>query len=423
LAINRPGPATVPPRPPVGSSVNRYGLNALNFFTAAVQTGFGAYVAVWLTQQGWSQTAVGIALSIGTAAGLIGQLPGGALIDAVHRKRNTAAVALVVVAVSALLLAAPANRITIWGAQILHALASCVITPAIAAITLSLVGHAGFSEQLGANTRYASLGNGVAAAGLGAVAYLMSERGVFVTTALLALPTLAALYAIREADRLPPDDEHPALLHPKDRKEWPWHIFSEPALHVFAICTVLFHLSNAAMLPLALNMLTRRGEANGIIVSAAIVVPQVIMAALAPWAGSVAQRVGRRSVLLVGFLALPARALLFATGPGAVPLVVIQTLDAVSGIMFGLMPPLIAADLTRRNGYLNLAIGSLGLAAGLGATFSTILAGWMADRFGADAAFIGLAAAGAAAWAICFIAMPETRPGQIPHTHRPAMVL
>jgi MFS family permease len=403
---------------------SRYGLDGLNFFTAAAQTGFGAFVAVWLTQQGWSQTAIGLALSIGTAAALVGQVPGGMLVDAVHFKRKTTTFALLALAVSAALLALPPTLLTVWGAQVLHALASCVITPAIAAITLSLVGHGAFSEQLGENTRWASLGNGVAAAGLGAAAWWLStERVVFLLSALLVVPTLVALFTICKADCLAPEDEHPALLHPKDRTHAPWHIFTEPALHVFALCSVLFQLANAAMLPLALNELTRRGEGNGMIVSLAIVVPQAIMAVLAPWAGGVAQKLGRRPVMLIGFAALPVRALLFATGPGSLPLVAIQALDAVSGIMFGLMPPLIAADLTARNGYLNLAIGSLGLAGGLGATFSTVLAGWMADRMGVETAFIGLAAAGAAAWAVAFIAMPETRPGHISHTRTPAVVL
>jgi sugar phosphate permease len=78
--------------------------------------------------------------------------------------------------------------------------------------------------------------------------------------------------------------------------------------------------------------------------------------------------------------------------------------------VFGLALPLIAADATRRTGYLNLAIGSLGLAAGLGATASTTLAGVVTDAFGAPIAFIGLAAAGAAAWLAILLAMPETRP-------------
>ena len=44
------------------------------------------------------------------------------------------------------------------------------------------------------------------------------------------------------------------------------------------LCAVLFHLSNAAMLPLALNELAQRGEAPGLMVSAAIIVPQIIIA-------------------------------------------------------------------------------------------------------------------------------------------------
>ena len=72
----------------------------------------------------------------------------------------------------------------------------------------------------------------------------------------------------------------------------------------------------------------------------------------------------------------------------------IQVLDGVSATVFGMIMPLIAADLTRRTGYLNLAIGALGLAAGLGATASTTAAGWVADMFGAPAAFLGLALIG-----------------------------
>jgi predicted MFS family arabinose efflux permease len=74
------------------------------------------------------------------------------------------------------------------------------------------------------------------------------------------------------------------------------------------------------------------------------------------------------------------------------------------------MLPLIAADLTKRTGYMNLAIGALGLASGLGATFGTAIAGWIGDRFGDPTTFLCLAAAGAAAVALLGVAMPETRP-------------
>jgi MFS family permease len=391
---------------------SRLGLNGLNFFTAAVQAGFGPFIAVWLAQNGWNLTELGVALSVGTLAALIGQLPGGMLVDQLSRRRLSAAGALIALAASALLLCLMPTRPLVWGAEIAHALASCVMTPAIAAVTLSVCGHDSFGERLGQNTRYASLGNAASAALLGLVASASSERVVFLVAAVMVVPALASLLMIRTEDCVDPQDDHPALRHPSEREHWPWQLFAEPALHVFAAAVVLFQLANAALLPLALNGLARHGGAPGFVVSASIVVPQIIAASIAPWAGRLTQRIGRRPVLLVGFAAVPLRAVLFAVLPGALPLTVFQALDGVSAAVFGLMLPLIAADLTQRTGYLNLAIGALGLASGLGATFSTVIAGSIGDRFGDLMMFLFLAAVGTLAVVLLWLVMPETRPAR-----------
>ncbi len=306
--------------------------------------------------------------------------------------------------------------------RILHAFGSCLLAPAIAALTLALFGHDRFSEQLGSNARYASLGSAFAAAALGGVAYYISARAVFVVTAAMVVPALLTMGVFRASDRV--EDDHPALLHPRERRRRAyraWHVFDDRTLRIFIVCVVLFHFSNAAMLPLALNELSRHVDQSGFVVSAAIIVPQAVIASVSPWAGRLAQRIGRKPILLVGFAALPLRALLFAVNPDATPLVAIQVLDGVSGTVFGLAMPLIAADVTRQTGYLNLAIGSFGLAAGLGATASTIAAGWVADTVGAPAAFVGLALAGLAALAMVWLMMPETRPAN-PLTETPAVV-
>jgi MFS family permease len=389
---------------------NRFGLNGLNFFTAAIQAGFGPFIAVWLTQSGWTLTGLGLALSIGTLAALIGQLPGGLLVDQIHHNRFAAAGALIALGASALLLCLAPTQPMVWGAEVAHGLASCVMTPAIAALTLSVCGHDNFGERLGQNTRYASLGDAASAALLGAAASTISEQAVFLVTAGLVLPALAALCVIRKSDQVDASDDHKTLLHPREREHWPWQIFADPTLHVFAVACVMFQLANAALLPVALNGLTHKGDAPGLLVSATIVVPQIIAASIAPWAGRLAQRVGRRPVLMVGFAAVPLRALLFVVLPGEFPLAFLQALDGVSAAVFGMMLPLIAADLTKRTGYLNLAIGALGLASGLGATFSTAIAGWIGDQVGDSMTFLFLAAIGAASVLLLWIAMPETRP-------------
>ena len=167
------------------------GLNGLNFFVGAIQTGFGPFFTVYLTQQGWSQVDIGFALSVGTAAALIFQLPAGALVDAIHLKRIAIAIALLLIGLSALVRGRGADRSTGPGVaeSCMPSPVACS-TPAIAALTLKLCGHDAFSERLGINGRYASLGNAVAAAVLGGIAYYVSEGAVFIFTALLIVPAL-----------------------------------------------------------------------------------------------------------------------------------------------------------------------------------------------------------------------------------------
>src|SRR6201987_6281662 len=90
-SLSRIGLSTRPAAAPMTRSLR--GLDWLNFFVANFQTGFGPFISVYLAGVGWTQGAIGAALSAGTVAGMVSQVPGGILVDAVGSKRAAAATA------------------------------------------------------------------------------------------------------------------------------------------------------------------------------------------------------------------------------------------------------------------------------------------------------------------------------------------
>jgi predicted MFS family arabinose efflux permease len=147
-----------------------------------------------------------------------------------------------------------------------------------------------------------------------------------------------------------------------------------------------------------------------VLIAACIVVPQAIVALMAPSVGRKAQQWGRRPLLLLGFAALAVRGLLFATVHDPFLLVAVQLFDGVTAAVFSVMIPLIVADVACGSGHFNLAQGIVGTTTGIGAAMSTVLAGYAADRFGDSVAFIGLAGVAALGLALIWFVMPETRP-------------
>ena len=388
------------------------GLDWLNFFTANVQTGFGPFVVVYLASQEWTETQIGFALSVGTFTAMVSQVPAGMLVDATPRKRAAALAAVVAVAASALLLAVWPTTGPVLVSEVLHGFASCVLVPAIAAISLALVGREGLGERLGRNTRFGAIGNGVAAGVLGAVGAYVSGAAVFWLTAALCVPALLALAAIRASDLDPPRPAEGERTGAGGAKDAVRSLLADRGVLVFSASCALFQLSNAAMLPLAGVEATRStGDGANLVIAACIVAPQLVLAAISPWVGRLAQRRGRRLALLLGFSALPVRGLLLAfAADNPVMLVAVQALDGVSAAALGVLMPLIAADLTRGTNRFNTCMGLFGLAAGLGATLSTVAAGATAEQLGSGVAFAALAGAGVLAVLLVLFAMPETAP-------------
>jgi MFS family permease len=398
---------------PSPSQASLRGLDGVNLLLAGALSGFGPYVAAFLAEQNWTQRNIGFVLTAGGFAGLLSQLPAGALLDAIRSKRTAVALGAGIVAAGALIIVIWPTFPLVSAALVLQATTGGFLGLAIAAISLGLVGNAGLAERLGRNQRFASMGGVLAAGLMGVIAYFLSYRAIFVIAAALVIPLLLALSRIQASDihfgRASCIPDHEGTSAPPRtglRSLWKSH-----GLLTFAGCVFLFQMANASMLPLAGEALAYSKEAlSSLIVSALIMVPQVIVAIMAPRTGRWANEWGRRPLLLLGFAALPIRALVFASTANPTILIVAQVLDGISGTMLGVLTALTVADLTAGTGRFNLAQGFIGTISGIGASLSTALSGLVAGSLGRSAGFLGISAVALFALLLLWSLMPETRP-------------
>ena len=396
------------------SSRSLRGLDGTNFFLADVQTGVGPFLAVFLTSLpalGWNQESAGWALTIGGLAGIAAQTPAGALVDRLRSKRSLVAAGVVCVAAGAMVIAGFPRFWPVMLAQAVIGSTSSVFVPAVAAISLGLVGHAAFDRRQGRNQTFNAAGNVVAAVSMGLLGYYVGGRAIFLFVVVMVAPTLLCLGWV---DPREVDYDLARGCGPGGAGRTPGgglrELVRDRRVLIFLASAVLFHFANAAMLPLLGEMLgANRGRSSMLFMTACVVTTQLVVTVLAGPVGRLASAWGRKRLLLVGFAALPVRGVLYTLTHHAALLVAIQLLDGVAAVVFGVVSVLVIADLTRGTGRFNLAQGAIATAVGIGASLSQVIAGGIAHRAGTNAAFLFLAAVAAVGLALFFFAMPETR--------------
>jgi len=387
-----------------------HALDWLNFFLAATLTGFGPFLAESLTDRGWMPADIGLVLTASGFAGLFVQAPAGELIDRVKSKQALMATGVAALILAALIFGSRTDFLSIFTAAVIQGVAGSVLGPGIAAISLGLVGHAALAERLGRNQRFASIGGLTAAAVMGGVGYLLSSRDILLLTAALGVPVLLMLARLRAGDihfgrSCGASDQDSVPLKRTSRMV----LFKDRRLLTFALCLFLFQLANASILPLIGEALAlREGRLSSLVVSALVVVPQLVVALLAPWVGRTANSWGRRPLLLVGLGAVPIRSGLFAFTADPTLLVLIQMLDGWTAATLGVLTTLVIADLTKGTGRFNLAQGLVGTFSGVGASLSTSVSGFVVERFGQTSGFLTVTAIALMAIAVLWAFMPET---------------
>nr|WP_279153090.1 MFS transporter [Pseudomonas mosselii] len=397
----------------MASPAHERSLDGLNFFLADVRDGLGPYLAIYLLAvHHWEPGSIGLVMTLASVTALLTQTPAGALIDRTTAKRAVMAIAALLVTGSCLVLPWVTSVALVTLTQAISALAGSVFAPAIAAISLGLTGPRAFTRRMGRNETFNHAGNACSAVLAGGLAYLFGPVAVFYLMAAMTVASLIAISRVpataidhdlaRGLDPRPPGQHaHPAglavLLH------------NRPLL-LFAVCCALFHLANAAMLPLVGQKLAQANlQLATPLTSACIVAAQLVMVPMALLAGARADRWGRKPLLLAGFLILPLRGVLYVMSDDPFWLVAVQLLDGVGAGLFGALFPVVVKDLTQGSGRFNVSLGALSTAFGLGAALSPGVAGLVVQSAGYDAAFLTLAGIATAALLLLWLAMPETR--------------
>jgi predicted MFS family arabinose efflux permease len=386
------------------------GLDWLNFLLADVQTGVGPFLAIYLAGYKWNEESVGLALTVGGIAGILTQTPAGALVDFLRSKRALVGVAVAALAAGALLIALFPSFWPVMGAQVLIGSTSSVFLPAICAMSLGIVGRAAFDIRQGRNQTFNSAGNVIAAVSMGLLGYFVSNRSIFFFVAAFAVPTILVLLLIR-----PSEIDYELARGANDgekggKAESVRLLLQDRPLVIFLVCAVMFHFANAAMLPLLGEMLAKgQGRSSMMFMSACVVTTQFVITLIASWSGREAGKWGRKPLLLIAFGVLPIRGLLYTVTSSTPLLVAIQILDGAGAGIFGVVSVLVIADLTRGTGRFNLTLGAITTAVGIGAALSQVIAGSIVHHVGFRAGFFFLAGVAAAALAILYFFMPETR--------------
>ena len=392
------------------SPQSRYGLDWMNFFLADVQTGFGTFVAFYLAHLGWSERSVGVALTAGGLAGVLSQIPGGALADAVRWKRGLIAIGIIIIGAAALILAIRPTFLLVMVASVLQGSTGGIVTPAIGAISLGLVGRRGMSLRTGRNYRYAAAGHAVTAALMGFVG-VYAMGAIFGAAAALCIPALIALSLIRPQEIDYARARNAARGHRAAQIGRVTDLLKNRRLVLFTAALVLFQLANASMLPLiGENLATTIPTQSSLWMSGLIIVPQIVVAVLAPWVGYHSEKRGRKPLLLIGFALPPIRAALLAFSNAYPFLVVAQVLDGVTGAIIGVLTIIVIADLTKDTGRFNLAQGAVGAAIGIAASLSTLATGYLFQAIGPAGGFLTIAIIAGAATALIWMFVSETKP-------------
>src|SRR3984893_1242324 len=363
-------------------------LLSLNFFMADIQAGIGPFLAAFLLAHGWESGLIGTVMTVGGIAGMIMTTPAGAMIDATTNKRTFVIIpGIFTVVASAVILVSPSFWV-VAASQVATAIAGAAIVPAVTGITLGIVHQAGFNRQNGRNQAFNHAGNMVGAALSGFLGWKFGfGAGLILAAVFGALSIISVLIIPKKAI-----DDNVARGSSADSRREPasaWRVLSEcKPLLVLGAALALFHLGNAAMLPLYGLAVVSGQEGNGAgFVAMTIVVAQAVMIVASIVAMRMAEKEGYWVGVFLLFIALPVCGLVAASVIKYWGVLPVQALDGIGAGWQSVAVLGLVARILNSTGRVNVGQGAVMTVQGVGAALSPAIGGWLAQELGYPAAF------------------------------------
>lgn len=385
------------------------GLDGINFLMADVRDGVGPYLSVFLKgAEHWEPGAIGIAMAASSIAAAFCQIPAGLFVDSSKVKRLLVIGSGLMVGTACLAIAFYPRFLMVIAAQAMLGAAAAIIPPAIAALSLGLVGHGKLDARISRNESFNHGGNFLAAALAGGLGQSLGYDWIFYLVCFFAV---ASAVIVRLID--PAEINHELARGGESANHEPMplrELLKRRDLVIFLASVVLFHFGNAAMLPMAGQVLAKEHPgSDAVTLSACIIAAQLVMVGAAWSVGkAIGAGFGRKTIFLVALCVLPVRGLLFSFTTNPYSVVTIQLLDGIAAGIFGVIAILIASDLMRGTGRFNLAQGLVALCVGIGASLSNASAGYVVQWFGYANGFLYLAMIAIVALVFFATLMPET---------------
>lgn len=384
---------------------NRIGLHG-SYFLGMAAIGFTLpYLPLYLGQKGLSDRAIGIVSTL-AALSALAQFPIGLWSDRLGRRKPFLVVALALAGLSTLMLRTAQGPFAVALAVILFAengICRAVVESLSGAEAVALADGKGVGQALGALRFWKPIGIVLVALAGGLLAERHGVESLLGPLAVMQALSVAAALLIHEPEQA--GGCHEARNDVKEPGGW---LPKDAGLWAFVVAMVLYHAANAPGGVYLGLFLSRDLHAPQRMLAFAFATSMIAWMAVVWPAGKLADRWGRKPLLIAGWTIMAVRLAIVAMLRDPRLVVLNQALDGLGNGLFAVLAAAWVTDRmgdARRSGEAQVIVGTCLV---LGSAIGPAISGFLVEPLGYRGLFATLAGVGFLATAIVIFLVPET---------------